>query len=70
MSGSLSSPAFLTQGGLLQQVQVAGEELVPHGMEQMEGHAVHAHGIVSLPPAARERLVGALELHLGLRAHV
>lgn len=52
----------LTQGDLLHQVQVAGEELAPERVVQVEGHAVATHGVVRLLPAVPERLVGSFVL--------
>lgn len=52
----------LTYGSFLQQVQVAGKELAPHRVVQMEGHAVATHGFIRLLPAILERLVRRLVL--------
>lgn len=62
--GALFLPrGVLTQGSLLQQVQVAGEELFAERVVQMEGHAMATHVVVSLGPAVAESLVGPTVLH-------
>lgn len=55
----MSAEQCLTQRNLLHQVQVAGEELAPERVVQMEGHAVATHGVVRLFPAVPEGLVSA-----------
>lgn len=56
---------FLTQRDLLQQVQVAGKELAPQRVVQVERHAVATHGVVRLFPAVPERLVSPPVLKVG-----
>ena len=63
-------PSPPTQRDLLQQVNVAGEELVPQGVQQVEGHAVPTHAFVCLLPAVAERLVSGLVLNVQRRATV
>ena len=63
-------PSLPTQRDLLQQVDVAGEELVPQGVQQVEGHAVPTHALVRLLPAVAEGLVGGLVLKVQRRAAV
>lgn len=61
--GALCGPA-LTQRDLLQQVQVAGEEVVAERVVQVEGHAVATHGVICVSPAVLERLVSAFVLNV------
>lgn len=56
-----------TQRHLLQQVQVAGEELAPERVVQVEGHAVATHGVIRLLPAVPERLMGSFVLQVRRR---
>lgn len=58
----------LTERDLLHQVEVAGKELAPQRVVQVEGHAVAAHGVVRLLPAVPECLVSRLVLEGGRRA--
>lgn len=53
---------LLTQRNLLHQVKVAGKELTPQRVVQVEGHAVATHGVICLFPAIPERLVSGLVL--------
>lgn len=53
---------LLTQRNLLHQVQVAGKELAPQRVVQVEGHAVTTHGVIRLFPAIPDRLVSGLVL--------
>ncbi|CAG5862720.1 unnamed protein product [Menidia menidia] len=50
------SMEILTHRDLLQQVQVAGKELTPQRVVQVEGHAVAAHAVIRLFPAVPESL--------------
>lgn len=59
---------LLTQRDLLHQVQVAGEELGPERVVQVEGHAVATHGVICGLPAIPERLVSGSVLKVGRRA--
>lgn len=56
---------LLTQRNLLHQVKVAGKELTPQRMVQVEGHAVATHGVICLFPAIPERLVSGFVLKVG-----
>lgn len=57
--------ARLTQRSLLQQVQVAGEEVASQRVVQVEGHAVAAHGVVRPFPSIPEGLVSTFILKVG-----
>lgn len=56
---------LLTQRGLLHQVQVAGEELAPQRVVQVEGHAVAAHGVIRRLPAITDRQMSGLVFKVG-----
>lgn len=56
---------LLTQRDLLHQVKVAGKELTPERVVQVEGHAVATHGVIRLLPAIPERLVSRFVLDVG-----
>lgn len=53
----------LTQGNLLQEIQVTGKKLIPKSIVQDEGHAMLAEVHVRLLPAHAEGLVSSSVLH-------
>ena len=63
-SGGPRGP-LLTQRSLLQQVQVAGEEVAPQRVVQVEGHAVATHGRVRLFPPVPAGLMSYFVRHVG-----